>query len=57
MGLASERSLGRPKEWDGKESGFDKFAFRFSNCLGSMPGDAEALLEASVAREHPYHAL
>jgi hypothetical protein len=44
MSLASERSLGRPKEWDGKESGFDTFAFRFSNWLGSVPGDAEALL-------------
>jgi len=43
MGLASDRTLGRPKEWNGKEEGFDTFAFRFSNWLGSMPGNAEEL--------------
>ena len=23
MGMSSERTLGRPEEWDGKEPGFD----------------------------------
>ena len=53
LGLAGERSMGRPKEWNGKEDGFDTFAFRFSNWLGAMPGNAEELLEASVKRDVP----
>ena len=53
LGLAGERSMGQPKEWNGKEEGFDTFAFRFSNRLGAMPGNAEELLEASVKRESP----
>ena len=28
---------GRPKEWNGEPSGFDDFAFKFSNWL-SVPG-------------------
>ena len=48
LGLMQERSLGRPKEWNGREDGFDTFAFRFSNWLGGMPGNAEELLEASA---------
>ena len=53
LGLGGERSLGRPKEWNGKEEGFDTFSFRFSNWLGAMPGNAEDLLEASSKRETP----
>ncbi len=53
MGLASEGILGRPREWDGREAGFDSFAFRFSNWLSAMPGDAEELMEASAQRPTP----
>ena len=53
LGLMQDRSLGRPKEWNGKEDGFDTFAFRFSNWLGGMPGNAEELLEASGKRDTP----
>ncbi len=48
VGLASERTIGRPREWDGKEAGFDSFAFKLSNWLSAMPDNAEELLEASA---------
>ena len=41
LGVGSDRSLGRPKEWNGEPSGFDDFAFKFSNWLSGLPGDAE----------------
>ena len=47
LGVGSGRSLGRPKEWNG-ESGFDNFAFKFSNWLSGIPGEAERFLEESV---------
>ena len=40
--LDCDRSLGRPKEWNGESSGFDDFAFKFSNWLSGfleMQGD------------------
>ena len=42
LGLAGERNLGRPKEWNGIEAGFDTFAYRFANWLSSLPGEVEA---------------
>ena len=45
MGMNSDRAVGRPKEWDGKESGFDSFAFKFANLLAALPGNIEDLLE------------
>ena len=45
MGMNTERTVGRPKDWDGKENGFDSFAFKFSNWLAAPPGDTEGLLE------------
>ena len=33
LGVGSDRSLARPKEWNGEPSGFDDFAFTFSNRL------------------------
>ena len=33
MGMSSERALGRHKEWDGKEPGFDDFVFKFAKNL------------------------
>ena len=41
LGVGSDRCLGRPKEWNGEASGFDDFAFKFSNWLSGLPGDAE----------------
>ena len=29
LGVGPDRSLGRPKEWNGESSGFDNFAFKF----------------------------
>ena len=53
LGIGSERSLGRPKEWDGKETGFDIFMFRLANWLSSMPGNCEDLLEEASRRTTP----
>ena len=50
MGLSGERSLGRPKDWDGNDKGFDEFVFKFATWLGSLPGDAEELLTLSQDR-------
>ena len=47
LGVGSDRSLGRPKEWNGEPSGFDDFAFKFSNWLSGLPGDVESFLEFS----------
>ena len=53
LGVGSDRSLGRPKEWNGELSGFDDFAFKFSNWLSGLPGDAESFLEESVTMAQP----
>ena len=45
MGISSDRVLGRPKDWDGKENTFDDFSFKFSNWLGGLPGGGDFLLE------------
>ena len=45
MGMNTERTVGRPKDWDGKESGFDSFAFKFSNWLAALPRNAVDVLE------------
>ena len=52
MGMNTERAVGRPKDWDGKEAGFDGVAFKFSNWRAALPGNTEALLEfASIHGE------
>ena len=43
MGMNTDRVVGRPKEWDGIESGFDAFAFEFSNWLAALPGKTEGV--------------
>ena len=53
LGVGSDRSLGRPKEWNGEPSSFDDFAFKFSNWLSGLPGDAERFLEESVTMAQP----
>ena len=53
LGVGSDRSLGRPKEWNGEPSSFDDFAFKFSNWLSGLPGDAERILEESVTMAQP----
>ncbi len=44
-GVSGERSLGRPREWEGGEQGFDDFAYKFSNWLGGLPGHCDDLLD------------
>jgi hypothetical protein len=44
MGVSAERSLGRPREWDGKDGGFDDFTYKFSSWLGGLPGNVEDIL-------------
>ena len=51
--VGSDRSLGRPKGWNGESSGFDDFAFKFSNWLSGLPGDAERFLEGSANMGQP----
>ena len=53
LGVGSDRSLGRPKEWNGEPSGYNDFAFKFSNWLSGLPGDAERFLEESVTTAQP----
>lgn len=53
MGMSSERTLGRPREWNGKEEGFDTFAFKFANWLSGMPGNAEELLDKAAMETEP----
>ena len=53
LGVRSDRSLERPKEWYGESSGFDHFAFKFSNWLSGLPGDAERFLEESANMGQP----
>ena len=53
LGVGSDRSLGRPKEWNGEPSSFDDFAFKFSNWLSGLPGDAERFLQESVTMAQP----
>ena len=53
LGVGSDRSLGRPKEWNVEPSGFDDSAFKFSNCLSGLPGDAESFLEESLTMAQP----
>ena len=53
LGVGSDKSLGRPKEWNGESGGFDDFAFKFSNWLSGLPGDAERFLEESANMGQP----
>ena len=53
LGVGSDRSLGRPKEWNGELSGFDDFAFKFSNWVSGIPGDAERFQDESVTIAQP----
>jgi hypothetical protein len=60
MGVSSDRVLGRPRDWDGKESSFNDFSFKFSNWLGGFPGGGDTLLDPvrrgsdiSVTTTHP----
>ena len=41
LGIGSDRSLERPKEWHGHSSGFDDFAFTFENWFSGLPGEAD----------------
>ena len=53
LGVSSDRSLGRPKEWSGEPSGYDDFAFKFPHWLSGLPRDAERFLEESVTMAQP----
>ena len=52
MGLSAERTLGKPKDWDGRDEGFSSFTYKFANWLSALPGDAERLLEHSSREPH-----
>ena len=46
LGVGSDRSLGRPKEWKGESSGFDNFDARACSALVSL---TENLLSSKAA--------
>ncbi len=48
MGVSSDGVLGGPREWDGKENGFDEFCCNYSNWLGGLRGSGNALLDHAV---------
>ena len=47
VALNAEKTLGKPKEWNGEDSGFDDFDFKFANWLSNLPGGPDALLQRS----------
>ena len=53
MGLSAERTLGKPKDWNGSDEQFDNFTYKYSAWLGGLPGNAEELLEAAATHESP----
>ena len=53
LGLSNDRILGKPKEWNGEEDGFDMFAVCFANWLSSLPGEVEAWLDEASTRRNP----
>ncbi len=53
LGLSSDRSLGKPKEWTGEEDGCDMFAVCFANWRSSSPGGPEAWLDEASTRRKP----
>jgi hypothetical protein len=58
MGISSERSIGRPRDFDGAQSNAEDFFAKFTNWLAGMPGDVEVMLEDvekrinEITREH-----
>ena len=55
LGVGSERTLGRPQQWNGEERNYDEFAFRFLNWLGGcrvMPA-ITSTTPASLAPRSP----
>ena len=47
QGLNSERPIGKPKDWNGIEAGFEEFQYKSKNYVGGFPGDVEMLLGAA----------
>ena len=41
MGQQQERSVGRPREWNGGDEGFEDFQFKFVNYMSGMPGPSK----------------
>ena len=53
IGLGSDRSLGRPKEWNGESASFDDFMYKYQNWVGALPGGADQLLDSAVKLQMP----
>jgi|AACY02.9.fsa_nt_gi hypothetical protein len=51
MVLMSERVVGRPKDWDGSDKGFDPFVSKFADWLSNMPGGVDRLLKQAEVLE------
>ena len=50
LGVGSDRSLGRPKDWNGESGGSDDFAFKFSGLPGDDERDFWKSLQTCVSR-------
>ena len=57
MGLSAEQTLGKPKDWDGRDEDFSSFIYKFANWLSALPGDAERLLELSSREPREIHLV
>ncbi len=57
VGISGERgALGRPKEWDGNDAGFEDFTWKFSRWLATLPPKQDGNNAADmlgVAARHP----
>jgi len=53
MGLGSDKTLGRPSNWNGVADGWRSFSYKFQNWLSGLPGDVEALLNEAAKAEQP----
>ena len=58
MGSHTERTVGRPREWNGSDEGFEDFQHKLNNYMSSTPGaDRErtvmALLDGAAAAAEP----
>ena len=53
LGLAQEKSIGKPREWNGADEQFEEFQYKITNYMAGLPGDGslsvKELLQAAQA--------
>ena len=53
LGIGSDRTLGRPKDWNGDQAHYEEFTFKFQNWIAGLPGEADVLLEKAIGYTAP----